>query len=669
MKIVTVMAILFCATFCDAASKDSFDSTFAVTSMFDGSVVHLRWAPSSLIGWRNVLEHGVLIYRHDARQQNRLALNGGYPVMPWDSATWSAASADDSSLAQARAILLESRHKASAKSEYSTADVEVNRMTMLLLLAEFNPGIARALGLAFVDSTVSKNANYRYSIAVPFPAVEDTFLCETFIETNLQQPVPPVIGLTAEGFDEVVHLSWPLQQGHSGYHVERSEDGNSWNRRTLRPYVSLLDSESTISYSDSVENFKIYNYRVKALDAFGRQSSDAMHVSAMATDKRPPLPPLLTACQRISRGARLEWQNPNPEPDLAGYGILRSNSPDDGFVPVNRELVSRYLTAFEDSLHQSGTYFYSVVAIDTSGNMSSMSAKHMVVVLDTIAPRPPSSLGALADTSGAVKLTWSRPQDHDVVGYRVYKSIGDAWENEWTLLFAGAIVDTFTFDSLKQGIRDEFRYSVRAQDAQGNLSQFSEPVQVTQPDHIPPSVPILRNMSVDDRGVTFDVVSSSRDVRAYEVTRVLHRDKDVGQKVFETATNVWADSTLAPGEWYDYLFTAIDHAGNRSPSSRPFPVRVTSAENLAIPAAPAVQIENAAGKEIRVSWRPLGPKWGAIVYRGVGSKELTQISPVLDQSSFTDQLRVAGEYAYGIRLVHPNGTISQMSASTNVKLE
>jgi hypothetical protein len=669
MKRVTFLALLLGVTLCRAATTDSFDSTFAVTALFDGSVVHLRWAPNSLIGWRCVFQHGVLVFRHDANQQNQVALNDGSPVMPWDSAAWSAAAANNPAMAQAWAVLRESQHNSSPKSEYSAADVETNRMTMLLLLAEFNPSIARALGLAFADSTISKSASYRYSIAVPFPAAKDTFVCETFVETNMQQDVPPVIGLTAEGLDKVVKLSWLLLPGHSGYHVERSEDGTTWARLTPRPYVSLLDRESVISYSDSVENFKKYYYRVQALDAFGRTSNDAVPVSGMATDMTPPQPPLLTACQRTGRGAQLEWQNPSLEPDLAGYGILRSNSPEDGYVPVNRELVSRYLTTFEDSLAESGTYFYSIVAMDTSGNVSTMSAKQMIVVPDTISPDAPTSLVALADSAGAVKLTWSRAQDHDVAGYRIYKSMGDAWENEWTPIFAGAIVDTFAFDSLKRGVRDEFRYAARAQDTQGNLSPFSESVQVTQPDHVPPSVPVLRNMSVSDGGVSFDIVSPSRDVRSYEVTRLLRHDKNMGMKVFETETSVFSDSTLAPGEWYDYSFVSIDYAGNRSPSSRSIPVRVTKPEDSIVPAAPMVQVENAQEKDVRISWRPPGPNWAVIVYRGVGSKEPVQISASLRATSFHDRVRVAGEYAYAIRLVHPDGTISQMSPSTNIRLD
>ncbi len=666
---IAILALLLCAPLCHTAGKDSFDSTFAVTAIYDGNVVHLRWAPGSLPSWSTLMRHGALVFRHDARHPNQVALNDGHPVLRWDSVAWHAASENDSAMAQAWAIIQDSRQQSPAKSDYSVADFEMNRMTLLLLFAEFNPSVARALGLAFVDSTISKNTSYRYSIAVPFSATGDTLVCETFVETNVPQVVPPVIGLRAKGVDEIVQLSWSLMPSQSAYHIERSEDGESWNRITLRPFVSMIDGESTISYSDSVENFKLYYYRVIAIDAFGRESRDAVTVSAIAVDRRPPQPPLFEVCERTARGARLEWLNPSPELDLAGYGILRSESPEDGFVPVNREPLSRFLTTFEDSLSMPGTYFYSVVAIDTSGNISPMSARQMIVVQDTVAPRAPLTLEAMADSNGVVKLKWSKSPEQDIAGYRAYRKLSDASANEWLPIFSGAIKDTFAFETLKQGVQDEFEYSIRSQDAQGNLSQMSKPIRVRQPDLLPPSAPVLRNISVSSHMVTFDMVSASRDVSAYKITRVLRRDKRSAPTEFETDANVWSDSTLEQGEWYGYSFAAIDHAGNQSPVTGPIPVRVTRAIERLVPDAPVVRIVDAAARNVQISWRLPGPQWNAIVYRRVGASELSQLSPLLTEASLDDHVRFAGDCEYRVRLVSPDGVTSEFSPSTVIRIE
>jgi fibronectin type 3 domain-containing protein len=68
----------------------------------------------------------------------------------------------------------------------------------------------------------------------------------------------------------------------------------------------------------------------------------------------------------------------SPERDVAGYNIFRSTDadlPKESWTKVNRELLQR--TTYQDEAVKSGQkYFYYVVAVDASGNVSPPSEVH-----------------------------------------------------------------------------------------------------------------------------------------------------------------------------------------------------------------------------------------------------------------------------------------------------
>jgi len=88
--------------------------------------------------------------------------------------------------------------------------------------------------------------------------------------------------------------------------------------------------------------------------------------SVVAEDKKPPgVPTGIEITQSV-----LTW-DPNPESDLAGYRVFRSERADAGFMPVTDGLITT--NVFFDPAYRAGMY-YAVSAVDESRNESTMSA-------------------------------------------------------------------------------------------------------------------------------------------------------------------------------------------------------------------------------------------------------------------------------------------------------
>ncbi len=99
--------------------------------------------------------------------------------------------------------------------------------------------------------------------------------------------------------------------------------------------------------------------------------------------------------------------------------------------------------------------------------------------VDTFAPGVPPNLSAVAGL-GSIELTWDRPGEGDLAGFRIYRAIGGA--TEWTRLSSSAqpiAAANFSDRAIQPGTA--YRYAVTSVDQAGNESQRAEPVEITAP--------------------------------------------------------------------------------------------------------------------------------------------------------------------------------------------
>ena len=185
----------------------------------------------------------------------------------------------------------------------------------------------------------------------------------------------PPKNVAAKAGDGVVDLSWDgvvqladgsPYEGFLGYNVYR---GTEQGRQEKAP----LNKEPvrTSAYRDTVVNDRMFYYVVRSVDSAAppwKESVDSAEVSATARDLTPPDPPTgLTVVPGIGR-VFLTW-NENRERDLAGYQVYRSLKSGGGYERLTQKPINR--TTYSDiSVKQGMTYFYTITAVDKSGNES-----------------------------------------------------------------------------------------------------------------------------------------------------------------------------------------------------------------------------------------------------------------------------------------------------------
>lgn len=185
--------------------------------------------------------------------------------------------------------------------------------------------------------------------------------------------------LTAVGYDSRNLLSWDLVTtrsdgsqygGFVGYNIYRGTEKGWYEDKPLNK-----EPVRTISYKDTgVMNNKTYFYMVRAVDSPTlpwNESLDSVEASATPRDMTPPVRPLgLTVVPGVGR-IFLTW-NENKERDLAGYRVYRSVRSGRNYVRLTDKPINR--TTFSDVTVKPGVvYYYTVTAVDQSGNESPMS--------------------------------------------------------------------------------------------------------------------------------------------------------------------------------------------------------------------------------------------------------------------------------------------------------
>ena len=183
---------------------------------------------------------------------------------------------------------------------------------------------------------------------------------------------PPAVptGLSATPGDGQVSLDWAdnAEPDLAGYQVHRGTNSGG-------PYSQLASIGTLSEYTDTgLTNGSTYYYVVTAEDGSGNRSADSDQASATPTEPAPPadttplaVPAGLSATPADGQ-VHLDWAD-NTEPDLVGYNVHRSTISSAGSSSLVASHVS--LSAYTDTgLTNGTTYYYTVTAVDGSGNQS-----------------------------------------------------------------------------------------------------------------------------------------------------------------------------------------------------------------------------------------------------------------------------------------------------------
>lgn len=232
-----------------------------------------------------------------------------------------------------------------------------------------------------------------------------------------------------------------------------------------------------------------------------------------------------------------------------------------------------YTTAWDTTKSPNGSQLITVRAFDAAGNASTATATVTVKNSDTEPPTEPTNVKATATSPTKVTLTWTAATDN--VGVVKYKIFRDDVPLEVTNDNSTTYVDNTVMPSTS------YTYRLRALDAEGNRSTWTDAVSVKTPslaDTEQPSKPTdLQASSVSSSQVnlvwkpTYDNVG----VVKYDVYRI--GDHKAAQKIATVKTSSFGDTGLKADTTYYYYVVAIDAAGNDSYQSDH--VKVTTTKN------------------------------------------------------------------------------------------
>jgi chitodextrinase len=277
-----------------------------------------------------------------------------------------------------------------------------------------------------------------------------------------------------------INLNWTASTdniGVTGYRIERCTGSSCTN------FAQLATSSSPTFSNTGLLPGTTYGYRVRAADAAGNLSnySNTVAITTLTgADTTPPSAPSgLVATASSTTQIGLTWTASTDNIAVTGYRIERcSGSSCTSFAQI---ATTTGATTFANSgLTASTAYRYRVRATDAAGNLSAYSniaSATTPAVSDTTLPSAPSNLVATASSSSQIGLTWTASTDNvGVTGYRVERCSGASCSS---FAQVGTTTGATTFANSGLTASTSYSYRVRATDAAGNLSNYSNVASAT----------------------------------------------------------------------------------------------------------------------------------------------------------------------------------------------
>lgn len=667
-----------------------------------GTSIVLRWAPRTAAAWEKANVSGYEVYRFEVD-------TGGHgrgplfthpvqltstPLRPYTLDRWKQQfHPEDTAAAIAAELLYGKKFETSAKTNghfnwgeafTQHADME-NRLGMALFNSDLHPEIAGGMAWRWEDKTAEKGKLYYYVLVSPAINGQAADTASVLVSTRQGYKVPEMLPVLSIPWDRTVTLYWnrvAAMQQFSCYWLERSDDnGGSFHRLNALPYIDAgkaaagSEKNQWMQYIDSIpRNYKLYQYRVRGVTAFGELSEPSPVVKAAGADKTSPGSPVAVKAEHIKGSqVRISWKKAVQERDLAGFLVGRGNSAGGPFFPLDTVLLSPTAQTYTDKYALTwDKNFYIVAAIDTAGN-AARSMPAYAFIIDSIPPAAPIGLVGSIDTAGIVRLHWRWNTEMDLQGYNVYAS-NDPMK-AFYILNSKYITDTSYTDTITiKTLTRRIYYRLCAVDKAGNPSKYSQVLTLTKPDIIPPVAPVITHFVVGDSSVTLQWAPSSSEDVAWQA--VWRRAKGQPQWMrldsLPKLVDSYTDRRVRRLGEYEYSLTAIDSSGLVSEYSFPLSARIY--DNGRRSGVDSLALDLTEKKTLRLAWRyPLTDRQHIrfLLYRNYNNRGLEMYKNIEGGANeYTDTLLPGeGDYQYALKVVTDDGGASGLVTSRILKLE
>jgi len=640
----------------------------------DDSTIRIRWAPGNPAIWEKGIKYGYKIEKYeistlatDSSQHEikKIKINEGNAFSQSNMEVWSQLCDHENKSVEryasiaAQAIFgstfnLDNTVSSKVTKIHNLVVEQENRYSFAMFSSDQCWAVANASGLAYLDREIDQSKNYFYRIYLNLQNdlnnVNDTGYVFVKHHTNYKLPKPSHFHVDFQEHIAVINWNYKNQEHiYNSFILERSIDGKEFNQLNESPIVpiEIQHGKNKLMYLyDSLLNTKdsIF-YRLKGRTPFGIDGPFSEILSGISTSIICESPEIYDLSEQRNT-VSIKWQI--EEKNVKKFILFRSSSID-GDYKIISDSVHRTHRDYIDPYPGFSNY-YIVMAEDNYGNQISSLPK-FIQLNDTIAPSPPKKLQVNIDTTGKVFLNWIGNPEHDILGYRIFRS--NFRNHEYSQITSSPVMDTLYF--LKINLRtltDSIYFKLQATDNRYNNSSFSSVVAITKPDKVSPVTPSFTSIVNSKSGIFLQWnISSSDDVINQLLYRKAQKDSVwILIAEFENNTNSYND-TIAGNDIYTYTVVAKDEAENESNPAKPvMGQRLINSDVINI-----VNLEAIAEREnARIALKWICDNIGTekyLIYRAENEDPLSWYATVNGEKKifYDNNVIIGNSYRYGIR--------------------
>jgi len=544
--------------------------------------IQLRWAPNDPILWAYGNQYGYTIEKY-IYQRNGELLNPPLEkttivesVKPAVQEEWvNIVQKNDYAAIAAQSLYGEEVNLNSSKGDIfsivNKSREQETRFSFALFAADQSPEVAKLSGLFYEDNNIRSNERYLYRVFtdVPDSVIQaDTGSIYFGPADSKQLPKPRMGQIINE--DGVVQVKW-LNVGYenifTNYKVQRAGEDQLFKDVNQLPVVNFNKETSKNNiynvFVDTTATEGEYFYRVIGKDAFGQSSnpSDTLSVVVLPPFDMP-LPQIDSAFTNSAGEMLIDWSAGGDIQYAENIFLERSNKADGQYEIVEHIENSIKFRLKDENPNQVNYYRIGIKAVDHL----QYSMPYLAQIIDSIPPSEPELISYSVKDS-LLTLSWKANQESDLDGYRIYKS--QTLNAEPSLVYDLKSKDTvYKFVENISLINNKRYYYISAFDRIGNTSSLSPAFEVELPDKIPPSAPLIKNItqSIDTIIINW-IPSSSQDVEKYLIYKAKRDGKYRLIGIENSKTGSFIDFNISTEKTQlSYRVVAIDSNGNEGVS-------------------------------------------------------------------------------------------------------
>ncbi len=470
----------------------------------------------------------------------------------------------------------------------------------------------------------------------------------------------------------VVELSWlakPLNAFYTAYDVMVSTDSAHWKTLNAKPLFFAVSKDEgerdEIFITDTLsKETPVKFYRLRAYDYF----ADNTHSS-----------PIIKMNLKKLVGGSVEIDSVIVDGERQKLYAHYVSSNNNGYVPEKVDIYQSKTNKDKGQRISSGkldkdgklavllpneiasrAYYFAEAIIPNNDTL--LSYPKYTYVLDQVPPRQPQNLIAQIDSNGIVELKWDKPEDNDIMLYKVFRR--NAAKEEWISINANQInASTSYTDSISlNNLSPKIYYCIAAVDSNYNNSPKSEPVELIKPDIIPPVPSRITAYLNEIDGITISgVLSSSLDLKRVQLIRTGGGTRQEQEIIITGGMTNFSikDTSCLLGETYTYQLITSDISGNTSKSKK---IRLEAQNQSGLDfGLDALVVRKE--RMIILKWNQQKDVYGVRIYRQKNDGDMVLLKTITDGNAvYKDKdLFINNSYSYRVQIMHTNGKKSPLS--------